>query len=71
MPETFLTPDPVSPYLQSPLRTLYEVCRKLRRDRDGKACPTCTLRDICEANRRALAELSAPGFPQPSARQVV
>ncbi len=38
----------VSPYLESPPRTLHEACHE-RRETAGKACPVCRIRDICEA----------------------
>jgi hypothetical protein len=41
----------ISNYLKHPPRTLYEVCRHAGRDANGKACPMCSVRDICERGR--------------------
>jgi len=48
---------PVSRYLNSPLRTLYDACRAMGRDKDGRACATCPVRDLC------VAKLSRAGAP--------
>jgi hypothetical protein len=42
---------PVSPYLSSPTRTLYDACREIGRDRHGTFCPICHVKSICEADR--------------------
>jgi len=53
--------EPGSRYLVTPLRTLYDVCRETGRDREGGACPTCHIRDICTADReRPLGTLTRP-----------
>ena len=44
------------PYLKVPERTLYDACHSLGRDDNGRACPSCPVRDVCEAQeaRRRL-----------------
>ena len=36
-------------YLTVPVRTLYDACHSLGRDDNGRRCPTCAIRDLCEA----------------------
>jgi hypothetical protein len=40
--------DPVSPYLNSPLRSLAEVCRAAGRHDNGRTCPHCPLLRSCK-----------------------
>jgi hypothetical protein len=40
---------PKSAYLNSAPRTLYDVCRTMGRDDDGRACAACPLRGLCVA----------------------
>ena len=47
--------EPGSRYLTMRLRTLYDVCRDGGRDDDGRACPSCAVRDICVADRARAA----------------
>jgi hypothetical protein len=49
-----LSIKPVSPYLTSPARTLYDACRQMDRDEDGKACATCPVRHHCIAELMKL-----------------
>jgi hypothetical protein len=42
---------PVSPYLNSPHRSLYDVCRTLGRDDHGRACAACRLLVFCLSSR--------------------
>ena len=47
----------VSAYLVQPLRVLYDACRQAGWDDGGRRCPTCAVRDVCEAElaRRSAA----------------
>jgi hypothetical protein len=36
-------------YLTVPTRTLYDACHSLGRDDNGRRCPICAIRDLCEA----------------------
>jgi hypothetical protein len=47
---------PVSTYLTRPLRTLAAICRQLGRDDHGRACATCLLRDLCDAENPAVSQ---------------
>jgi hypothetical protein len=49
--------EEVSAYLEQPLRVLYDACRQAGQDDGGRRCPTCAVRDICEAElaRRSAA----------------
>jgi hypothetical protein len=50
MPETSTALS--SRYLTASTRTLYEACHESGRDDGGKRCPSCCIRDLCEAHRR-------------------
>ena len=39
----------VSEYLLQPLRVLYDACRQSGQDDGGRRCPTCAVRDVCDA----------------------
>jgi len=52
--------NPVSAYLNSPLRTLYEACRAMGRDLNGQACPTCPVRRLCIVSQNAASAVSDP-----------
>ena len=41
-----------SAYLSSPGRTLYEACIAVGHDKNGRACPSCPLHDLCEREWR-------------------
>jgi|HubBroStandDraft_6_1064221.scaffolds.fasta_scaffold11327_2 hypothetical protein len=42
---------PVSSYLDKPLRTLYDACRELGQDDNGRACASCPLWHLCVTTR--------------------
>jgi len=47
-------PKPTMPYVFSPARTLREACRQSGHDEDGRRCPTCPLKYLCENDERWL-----------------
>jgi len=47
---------PISPYLDTPLRTLYDACTELERDDNGRACVICPLWQLCVKTRRHGAD---------------
>jgi hypothetical protein len=53
------TPDRVtiSPYLDARPMSLYEACRKLRRDDEGRACATCPVLATCLTQRSSARYL--------------
>ncbi|HTV89310.1 MAG TPA: hypothetical protein VME41_09865 [Stellaceae bacterium] len=49
-----------SRYLAAALRTLHDACHETGRDDDGRRCPTCCLRDLCELSRRKIEPSNFP-----------
>jgi hypothetical protein len=57
----------VSPYLHTPARQLYDACREIGWDHDGKACAKCPVRDVCDAKRtRDLRAIAAAALSIPT-----
>ncbi len=51
--------EPASPYLLSTARTLRDACRQTGHDDDGKRCPGCPVKDLCESEERWLVALAS------------
>lgn len=51
------------PYLRSPARTLREACRESGHDEEGKRCPVCPLKDLCESEERWVIDLASRSGP--------
>jgi hypothetical protein len=63
------SPRPVSSYLDKPLRTLYDACRELGQDDNGRGCASCSLWHLLcdDPDDRELSEiplLSQVGIPE-------
>ena len=54
--------EEVSAYLMQPFRVLYDACRQAGQDDGGRRCPTCALRDICEAELARRSALNQPNL---------
>jgi hypothetical protein len=52
-----------SSYLRSPARTLREACEETGHDEDGKRCPVCPVKDLCESEERWVVELAPRSRP--------
>ena len=51
---------PVSKYLVRPRRSLQAVCRATGRNEEGRACPACPIRDLCQPDTQdARADVTA------------
>jgi hypothetical protein len=53
--ENTAQPPVVSEYLQHRARPLFAACREMGRDGGGAACPTCSIKTICDAGRMRSA----------------
>ena len=54
-------PEPVSPYLERPARSLREACRQAGHDEHGWRCLDCPLRQLCfDESRWLVKRVHAP-----------
>jgi hypothetical protein len=44
--------EPASIYPASPVLALRQACRRAGCDEDGKRCPACPLKDLCDSEAR-------------------
>ncbi len=49
--------EPLGGLPLSPALTLRDACRRTGQDDDGRRCPACPMRDLCESEERWLAQL--------------
>ena len=63
--EDFL-PEQLYAYARRPARSLREACQRVGRDKGGRYCVDCRLRELCHGESRWLVRRAAnPSPPRP------